>query len=214
MPQSEVQELRSDRSQDSPLLDRGARVLTELLAPAVIAGVMPLIVAGIATRSVAKTLIWGSATLFFTAAVPYFVIWLGVSKGRLTDRHVGVRQQRRGPIVAGFASVLVGVVALSALSAPRDLVVLAVVLLGVIVAVGSVNIAFWKVSAHAAVAAASSMVLIIMIGSWALPTILLVAAVGWSRVRVRDHTPAQVIVGAGAGAIIAASVLTIVAAFG
>jgi membrane-associated phospholipid phosphatase len=53
------------------------------------------------------------------------------------------------------------------------------------------------------VAAASAVVLVLVFGPALLATALVVAAVGWSRVRLRDHTVAQVLAGAAIGAVIA-----------
>ncbi|HWH00382.1 MAG TPA: hypothetical protein VNV66_13895 [Pilimelia sp.] len=163
---------------------------------------MPLVVAVRATGPHwALGLGWGSLAVLFCALVPYGVIWLGVRRGRLTDHHIGVREQRRGPLLYGLASVLVGLGVLVLLGAPWPLVAMVVVMFAVLLLVTVVN-QFWKLSAHAAVAAASAGVLVLEFGPPLLVSLAVVAVVGWSRVRLRDHTPAQVAAGVAAGAAV------------
>jgi membrane-associated phospholipid phosphatase len=65
---------------------------------------------------------------------------------------------------------------------------------------------FWKISIHTAVAAGTATSLVITFGPAMLATSVIVLATGWSRVRLRDHTPLQGIVGAFVGAVVAAAV--------
>ena len=65
---------------------------------------------------------------------------------------------------------------------------------------------FWKVSFHAAVAAGTATILVLLFGAaWSLAW-LVVAAIAWSRVYLRSHTPAQVVVGITLGALAAGPV--------
>ncbi|MCZ9345061.1 phosphatase PAP2 family protein [Streptomyces sp. TRM76130] len=65
---------------------------------------------------------------------------------------------------------------------------------------------WWKVSVHTAVASGVAVVITVAYGWWAALLFLGVATVGWSRVSLRDHTTAQVIVGAIVGGTAAAVV--------
>jgi membrane-associated phospholipid phosphatase len=140
--------------------------------------------------------------IVFSSLIPYGVIWLGVRRGTLTDHHIGRREQRRAPLVAGLASVLVGLVALIVLNGPRELVAMVVVMLVVLFGTAVVN-QFWKLSAHTAVSGGSVAVLVVLFGSPMVAAALLVTLIGWSRVVLRDHTTAQVLTGAGVGAVLA-----------
>ena len=64
----------------------------------------------------------------------------------------------------------------------------------------------WKISVHQAVSAGAVIMLAQTYGPWALSAYILVAVVGWSRVELRDHTPAQVIAGTLLGTTVAAVV--------
>jgi hypothetical protein len=184
---------------------RVARGLTEIFAPAVLAAVLPIVIGLHAGRTVPVGLAWGLLASVFSAVIPYGMIWYGVRRGRLSDRHIGVREQRTKPLALGLLSVLVGLALLGLLGAPRELVALVVALfVGGLVA--TVINHFWKLSVHASVAAGSMVVLVLAFGPALLATVVIVAAVGWSRVRLRDHTTAQVVAGTAIGALISSLV--------
>jgi membrane-associated phospholipid phosphatase len=184
---------------------RLARLVTEVLAPAPIVAVVPLVVAWRATSGVAMAVVWGVTASLFSSLLPFAVVLLWVRAGRLSDHHVGVREQRALPMLMGIASVLVGLGLLAVLRAPRELLAL-----GGSMTVGlSVSLLvtlWWKVSVHTAVAAGAATVLALVFGRALLAAWPLVALVGWSRVELGDHTWAQVLVGAVLGAAVSAIV--------
>jgi membrane-associated phospholipid phosphatase len=179
-----------------------ARVVTETFAPAIWAAAMPVVI-GLHARGWPVGLGWGLTAVIFSAAIPYGVIWFGVRRGQLTDHHIGRREQRRVPLLIGLGSVAVGLALLVVLRAPGELVAMVVVMLVVGLGVTVVN-QYWKLSAHTAVSAGCVTVLTMVYGPVLLVGLVLVAAIGWSRVVLRDHTIAQVIAGAGCGALLAA----------
>ena len=188
--------------------DRLARMVTEVLAPAVWAAVMPTIIAIHAATSWTAGIGWATLAVLFGAAIPYGVIWLGVRRGKLTDHHIGVREQRRMPLVYGLISVLAGFGLLIGLGAPRQLVVMVAGMFGTLLVTTLIN-QVWKLSAHTAVSAASISALVVVFGPLLLFTAPLVALIGWSRVRLRDHTPAQVTAGTMVGAAIGTALFTL-----
>jgi hypothetical protein len=123
---------------------------------------------------------------------------------------VGERSQRLVPLLVGFGSVAAGWVLLVVLGAPRELLA-AVAAGGVGLVVAAAVNHFWKMSIHTAVAAGSCVILMLVFGTVLLVTAPLVALVGWSRVRLADHTLAQVVVGAAVGASVAGGVFSTLA---
>jgi membrane-associated phospholipid phosphatase len=184
---------------------RVARLVTEVLAPAPIVAVLPLVVAWTATSTAGTAIAWGVTASLFASVLPFAVILVGVRRGRLTDHHVGIRQQRALPMLMGVASVLVGLGLLAALRAPRTLLAL-VAAMTVGLSVSLLVTLWWKVSVHTAVAAGAAVVLALVFGPALLAVWPLVGLIGWSRVQLGDHTPAQVLVGAALGAGVAATV--------
>lgn len=181
---------------------RFARAVTEAFAPAVLAAAMVVGFALTSAGSLRTGVGWALLAALLTAAVPYAIVWAGARRGHLTERHAG--------FLLGLVACLAGIGALAGLGAPRPLTAVVVVLFTTGVVVTAVNQA-WKLSAHAAVAAASAETLVIAFGQWMTPLFVVVALVAWSRVRLGDHSPAQVVAGAFAGVALAPPVYVLVA---
>src|SRR2546423_424200 len=107
---------------------RLARLATEILAPSPTAAVLLLLVAWHSAPTAAEAVRWGILAALFASFMPFLYIVRGVRRGRLTDHHVGDREQRRAPLLVGIASILVGLALLRLWGAPRDLVAVVAVL--------------------------------------------------------------------------------------
>ncbi|MDT0532997.1 phosphoesterase PA-phosphatase [Micromonospora sp. DSM 115977] len=180
-----------------------ARAATEVFAPALLAALMPVVVGLHAASPVGVGLAWALVGSLFCSVIPNSLIWWGVRRGRLTDHHIRRREQRRRPLAYGLLSVLVGLAVMIGFGAPRPVLAMVVVMFALGLAVTVVNLV-WKLSIHAAVAAGAAAVLVIEFGPALLASAPVVALVGWSRVRLRDHTVGQVAAGTVVGTLIAA----------
>ncbi|MEH1026239.1 phosphatase PAP2 family protein [Micromonospora profundi] len=182
---------------------RIARLVTELTAPAVLVSLLMIAVSWHSSPGGGRGLAWGLLATLFVTGIPFAYILGGVRRGRFTDHHIGRREQRRVPLLVGLGSVTAGLVLLTVLGAPRPLLALAVAgLVGLVVAVSVSH--WWKMSIHSAVAAGTLVILAMTFGRGFLVAAPLLAVVGWSRVRLRDHTVPQVLAGGVVGALIAA----------
>jgi membrane-associated phospholipid phosphatase len=63
---------------------------------------------------------------------------------------------------------------------------------------------FWKISGHAAAVSSAAAIFVLMLGPAWLPLLVLIPAVGWSRVVLRAHTLAQVVAGSLFGGLVMA----------
>lgn len=185
---------------------RTARLITDTLAPANLVIAILLIIGWHSTSSVTG-IGWGLLAALFCGGIPFAVIMLGVKRGHWTDKHVRVREQRTVPLLATMASVLIGISLLVALRAPREVFALVVAMLVGLITTMIVTI-WWKVSVHTAVAGGVVVILLLAYGGQMAPLVLGIAAIGWSRVALRDHTPAQTVAGALLGGLAAAVVFT------
>jgi membrane-associated phospholipid phosphatase len=183
-----------------------ARAVTEIFAPAVLVTVL-LVLLGWHSGWHGVHWAWrglgfGAVAALFESLLPFLFILSRVRSGRITDHHIGDRRQRLVPLVVGLGSVVVGFLVLSLLGAPRELIAAVVAgFVGLLVA-AAIN-HFWKMSVHAAVVAGSVVICAEVFHGWPLLAAPLVALVGWSRVRLKDHTAGQVLVGAVVGALVA-----------
>ena len=189
-----------ERREQQPA-DRAAKALTEILSPAVLVATVLLAVAWHAADTPGQALLWGLIAAAAASFIPITYIIRGVRRGHWTDKHVGVRDQRKLPLLVCLLSTAAGTLTLALAGAPRELLALiASMVAALVVAVPVTLLARWKISIHALVAAGTAVALVVVNGPLLLLTWPLAAAVGWSRVRLRDHTAAQVIAGAAVGA--------------
>ena len=197
--------VQQDTSSQAGTAARIAHLVTEVLQPAVWAAVMTVVVALVASPSLAAGARWGALAALFSAVIPFGAILHAKRTGRVTDHHISRREQRKGVLLVGVGSVAASLVLFVVLDAPRPLIALIAVMLVVLGGTTLVN-QWWKMSAHAAVSAGSVAVLILLAGPPFVAGVLVVGLIGWSRVCLRAHTVAQVVAGAALGGILAAAV--------
>lgn len=186
---------------------RTARIVTEVTAPAILVATMFLLLGWYSSRESAAGLAWGLLAAVFGSLIPFVYILGNVRRGRLTDHHVGVREQRRVPLLVGLASVAVGLLLMAALGAPRA--VLALTAAGAVGLAVSVTVShWWKMSIHSAVASGAAVILVLVFGPALFGVWPVLGLIGWSRVRLGDHTVPQVLVGGVIGALVAGAVFT------
>ncbi|MBN1174763.1 MAG: phosphoesterase PA-phosphatase, partial [Micromonosporaceae bacterium] len=162
-------------------LQRLARVVTELCAPAVVVGLLLVVMGWYTASHPLAGLAHGAIAAVFESVLPFAYIVRGVRSGELSDHHVGVRSQRARPLLIGLGSATIGLGVLVALGAARPLVA-AVVAGGAGLVVSVVVSHWWKMSIHAAVASGAAMIAALVVGvPWVVLGLLpLVALVGWS----------------------------------
>ena len=142
-----------------------------------------------------SSLFFAAIVVLFMSIGPMLYILVGVSLGKFSDIDVSIRSQRLGPFLFGITSSLIGFFILLFNNAPKNLetVLLTASTLGLIL----MTITFWwKISMHASGISGTVTFLAIIYGQFVLPAFLLVFLVGWSRIVLKRHTTAQVIVGA------------------
>jgi membrane-associated phospholipid phosphatase len=199
--------MRNGQGPDLPIPRRLrlARLVGEVLSPPVVLAVLALVVAWHSSPTPAAAVLWGVVTAGFASVLPYVVILRGVRRGRLSDRNLGLREERVRFGVIAMASILVGLALLALFDAPAELVAL-LASIAVGVACGWVVTLWWKISVHAAIAAGAATVLTLVFGPALLVAWPLVALIAWSRVAVGDHTTAQVLAGIALGVAVNATV--------
>jgi hypothetical protein len=146
---------------------------------------------------------WGLLAALFVAVLPTVFIDYGVRSGRWSDRNVGARRPRLIVLAFIVASVAAGLILLVLLGAPWLLTGYLAFMLGSVAVLAAITLV-WKISIHCAVASGSVAILALTYGPLMLGGYLLVGVLAWARVALKDHTVAQVVVGAVLGACAAA----------
>ncbi|QCV96226.1 hypothetical protein [Acidipropionibacterium acidipropionici] len=131
---------------------------------------------------------------------PYSALLAFLRAGRLGDRQVVRRRERHRLYIAIVGWVVVGILAVVALGAPRRLVAVVVAMLIGLVLVAVANL-FTKASFHTAVCAGAAVILSML--WWPAGLVLGVATplVAWARRDEGRHSASQVILGAVLGVV-------------
>lgn len=188
---------------------RVARIITEALSPAVVVILLPMSVAWTATgHDIPRTLLWSIVVATFYSVLPMIFIVRGARRGRWDGHHVRDREHRLVPMLMCLVSALAGLAILLLGDAPRDVIALSwAMIITLLVCILITN--WWKVSLHATVAGGAVAMLALLYGPWLLLLVGLLSLVCWSRVRLTDHTAAQVVVGALLGPAIGGAVFLV-----
>jgi membrane-associated phospholipid phosphatase len=184
--------------------NRTARWLTEVFQPPVVVAVQ-LLISPVVEPGFPGTLGYGALAALFVCVLPLFLLLGLVRLGKVTDHHVSNRKQRAPVLLMALASVAAGLLVLGSVGAPRSVVVMMLAIVAGILVIAAVS-PFWKISGHAAAISSSAVIAVLMLGPAWLPLLLLIPAVGWSRVVLRAHTVAEVVGGALFGGVVMAGI--------
>ncbi|WP_031465919.1 hypothetical protein [Sciscionella sediminilitoris] len=180
---------------------RFAKALSEGGSPGIVVVFLPLAIAWHATGYRPwPTLGWGLLVALCCSALPMAFIVHGARRGRWETHHVRNREERFVPMLACLLCALGCLAGLLFGGAPRELIALLAAMLTVLV-VAMVITRWWKISLHGAVASGAAAAVVAVYGLPYLALYAAVAVVCWSRVRLADHTLAQVIAGALLGPV-------------
>ena len=148
---------------------------------------------------------WSTIGVFFlTGVVPGLAVFMLMRMGKVSDVSISDRRQRPIPFAITIACYILAAAFLASLKAPRWLIIF--LLGGGAVALIELLISYrWKISAHTGAAGGLLGFVAWMAVKNALicdPFVLLsllilvVGTVGWARLLLRRHTPAQIAAGA------------------
>lgn len=136
-----------------------------------------------------------TTVLLFGTIGPLVLVYILSKRGIIPDYYASERETRTIPFFGAALSYLLGALILSSLVAP--IIVVALMLCyGVNTFVMMLINLKWKISIHASGITGPATFLFYTFGMIAIPFFLLVLPVGWARLRLRAHTPAQILAGA------------------
>ena len=194
--------VRLSTARPSRIADRVARVTH----PAVLVVAVLALVALHSTTQPGSAALWAGLAVLFCVGIPYAVLLMMAAKGRVIDQHLVVREQRRAPLLTALVSVVVGLLVLVGLGAPRPVVALVVAMLAGLASMTAVS-HWYKASFHLAVAGGVTVIVGLVLGWSALvPLVALLALIAWARLRAGRHSRGQVLIGLVVGAAAAAVV--------
>jgi membrane-associated phospholipid phosphatase len=184
-----------------------------LVPPTVSAAVLTALALRRPSGSIARdALIWFVAVLAAGGIQIAYVLVLRARRS-VTDWDVPERRERTGPYLVSVAVSTAGFAVLVLLDAPlAQRLLLWCYSINTLVLV-AINLR-WKISAHLMGYTGPLIFLLPLSAPLLLVLALGAAALGWARVRLGSHTPAQVVAGALAGIFLVALQLFLVDAYG
>jgi membrane-associated phospholipid phosphatase len=136
---------------------------------------------------------FSTVSVFFVSILPIITSFLWIKKNNL-ESDMPRREDRIYPLLLVILSYILGVVVLYTMGAPQLATVLMFCYLTNTIVVLLFSL-YWKISIHAMGIAGPATAIIYLFGWPGLIFSLLVPLVIWSRLYLKRHTPAQLIIG-------------------
>jgi hypothetical protein len=183
------------------MADRTAKLISGLSSPFIVITLFALWVIAHYSQSAGAFALYAIPFLLLIIALPFCWIYAGVRRGKFTDMHVMLREQRSEPFVVATvgAAALTGVYLLT--GAPHPIMVMAAnlaingLLFGILTH-------YWKASMHSASFAAGVLIVSLMIDYRLASLGILLPMIVWARIRRKRHNVVQSL---GAAVIVCAS---------
>ena len=139
--------------------------------------------------------------IFFIAVIPYMFILYLYKSGKISDLQMPKRRERFLPLLAINLSIITGFIILLFLKSNRLLIIVYIIYLLGLPIISLITL-FWKISFHSSYITIFSIIFMIVFGKWAIFTILLILLVSWARIKLKIHTPGQILSGIIVAAIV------------
>jgi len=175
------------------VLDRLADLLSYVLHPVVLMILTVVLVSFWTRRNLAQVgLDVGILIIGLLPGLLY--IYIKTRQGQFSHYHLILKEERRVALPLLFLGMLISFGLYAFIGAP--LIMMRGMAIGLVAGLGAIVISrFWKISLHAAVAMGCAGLFIALSWQAASCFALLGLLVGLARIRIRHHTPAQVLVG-------------------
>ncbi len=185
--------------------ERIASLTSNILNPFLVSPVLILLLSFKSTSSALDAVKWLLISIAVSILPVFVVIIYLVRSQKLENVFVDVRKQRTKIYLLAGVCAGVGCIIFPYLEAPPTLRATVVAGFSAVVVFMCINF-LWKISLHTALITASVAILIILYGSIAAVTVVLVPLIAWARIELKHHSLAQV----AAGALLAASIVSVV----
>jgi len=185
-----------------------AEIISFILNPLIVLVPVPFFLVLEKTSNLMLAFQWTGISIFFIF-VFFILILFGIKFGIFSDLDISKREQRPVLFSVGMALAISYLIFLLIFHAPVILLVGTFsIILGVIV-LGIVNM-FTKASGHLAVLSAFVTFLVLVEGWQFLPAFLLLPVLAWARIKTKNHTLLQTVLGAMIGSLTTIAIYVIV----
>ena len=183
-----------------------ARRISQIFHP-VLMNLASFLIVGFAALATRTTgLLWAGICILAILIPPVVFYYVRLRQGAYSDEDISVREQRNELYLFSLVWAVLAIGGLVLLGVPRPFLALILAGVGLGLVNGLINL-FWKISAHAAAIGSVATIALLYWQPLGVALWLCALAVGWARVRTRNHTPMQVLAG------LASATLVVLAAF-
>ena len=133
--------------------------------------------------------------------IPLAYLKIGIKRGWVSDMEMTRRSDRPRFILISLSSDVLALLILQTLHGPHLLSVIVLTYFCLAITMLTIS-SFWKISLHMAGVSGFATALLYVFGFPAIWAFLSLPLVAWARLHRRKHTPAQLVAGAIAGALV------------
>jgi len=174
--------------------EKSASMISLVFNPAVIAAFTFLILLS-PLRDIQAFLSLLVICITFGTLVPLVMMYQLSRRGLISDFYVSEKEERAKPFVGAITSYVVGSIALLLVRAPTIVTALMLCYVGNTALMMLITLR-WKISVHASGIAGPTTALVYGVGIWTAVFFAILFPVGWARLRLKAHTPWQMLAGA------------------
>ncbi len=179
-----------------------ARLVSNLLSPPVIWAAMAFPIAFRDAHTQQQAIMWALIYCGLVCILPLVYVAVMVKRGKITDLHMKVRQQRMLPFIVSIVCTSIAWWVLRFMGAPAVVPLFALFSLAQIAVIAVITLV-WQISMHAMSITGAVVAAFTFFG--VIPALLLlplIVLVGAARLKLERHTLAQIIAGAAVGLIV------------
>jgi len=177
------------------LKKRIASMTSNILNPFLVGLLLIVMLSFTSTANTKDALKWSVLAIGMSLLPVFLLMLFFMHQGSLDNFFISVRQQRTKIYLFGFFFSSVCCAILAYLDAPFALVALFATGLSSVFIFALINF-WWKISIHTAIIAGMATMLILMYGWVASASVVLVPLTAWARIELKNHSPAQTVIGA------------------
>ncbi|MCJ7605417.1 MAG: phosphatidic acid phosphatase [Dehalococcoidales bacterium] len=185
--------------------DKLARLTSGIFNPFLLSIIVIILLAFKESTDTLYSLKWAGISLAFSALPVLLAVWWLVHLKKLDGVFNNPREQRNRIYVMATLLGAIGFAIMWVFDPPQLLRATFTAGLVAILVFMIINF-FWKISLHTAFISATATLITLVYGAPGAITLLLLPAVGWSRIALKQHTISQVT----AGAVCAAGIVLVV----
>ena len=175
-------------------MNKIAEIISYVFHPLIV--VIPTMVIAITQTgfSLTESVFWTLLAVSVVNVPMALLLFYGVRSGRYSDASVSLRQQRTSIYAVGGVCLVILLLILILANAPP---VLIACLIAAVLATGFGYLVnrYTKLSLHSAAIAGCATVLLITFPLLGILLAIFTPLVGWSRIRLKHHTPLQILIG-------------------